>query len=52
LTTVKENNLTNAAFDTEFGKLLPGVQKYNAVKRGEMPGTKLNATKINEKGPY
>ena len=45
-------NLTKDAFDNETGKLLPGIEKFNAVERGEMPGTKSNAVKINNKGPY
>ena len=46
------DHLTKDAFDTETGKLLPGIEKFNAVERGEMPGTKTIATKINRKGPY
>ncbi|MCG8310811.1 MAG: sulfatase [Cytophagales bacterium] len=44
--------LTKAAFDTESGKLLPGIERFNAVGRGEMPGTKTNAVKNNNKGPF
>ena len=45
-------NLTKDGFDTETGKLLPGIEKFNAVPRGEMPGTKTIAVKINKKGPF
>jgi len=46
------DNLTLDAFDHEMGNLLPGVERFNSVDRGEMPGTKTNAIKINNKGPY
>lgn len=40
-------NLTHSWYDPESGARLDIEQK-----RGEMPGTKTNATKINNKGPY
>jgi len=44
--------LTKDGFDTETGQLLPGIESFNKVPRGEMPGTKTKATKINNKGPF
>lgn len=44
-------HLTGDAFDRESGALLPGVERFNTVERGEMPGSSHHATKINRKGP-
>lgn len=46
------NDLTESAYDTETGQRLSGSQQYTQIPRGEMPGTKTNAVKINKKGPF
>jgi hypothetical protein len=45
-------HLTKAAFDSETGERLPGVNGNNTIERGEMPGSSKNAVSINNKGPY
>ena len=45
------SELTKSAFDREEGMRLPGVENFNAIERGEMPGTRTNAVKIKNKGP-